>query len=145
MSCRALHWTGAGKIPARHFGYWQATIPLVRVQLIGEQLTVRIQPRWLGRLVGARALATVPTDGTEVGLIRGNATWQGIEFRPRHQPAFYFFTRRREAMLTALSAAGFTISSADTGYARDGHRLTSHSRRPTRSSDGSSRPDRARS
>jgi len=53
-----------------------------KVQLIGEQLTVRIQPRWLGRLAGAQALAAVAADGVEVGLIRDNATWQGIEFRP---------------------------------------------------------------
>jgi hypothetical protein len=87
MSCRNLHWTGAGKIPARHFGYWQATIPLVKVLLIGKQLTVRIQPRWLGRLVGAQALEAVPAAGVEVRLNRNNATWHGIKFRPRHQPS----------------------------------------------------------
>jgi len=111
MSEKPSRWNGAGQIPARHFGAWNATVPLVQVQLIGEHLTVRIQPRWLGQLIGAESLAAVPADGVEARLVRSNATWQGIEFRPPRQPSFYFFTPQREAVLVALSEAGFTVAS----------------------------------
>src|SRR5262245_30139002 len=107
----ALRWTGAGLIPARHFGYWQATVPLVQVGLLGDRLTVRIQAVLFGRLVGAEALSAVPADGITAYRVRSNATWQGIEFRPRQRPSFYFFTRRREAVLAALSETGFAVSS----------------------------------
>jgi len=82
-----LRWTGAGLIPARHFGYWQATVPLVQVRLLGDSLTVRIQPVLFGRLVGAEALSAVPADGITAYRVRSNATWQGIEFRPRQRPS----------------------------------------------------------
>jgi hypothetical protein len=110
-----LRWIGAGQIPSRHFGYWQATIPLVQVRLVGECLTIRIQPRWLGRLVGAESLTAVPADGVEARLVRDNATWQGIEFKLQRQTSFYFFTSQRAALLAALSQAGFTVNAQPRG------------------------------
>jgi len=104
-----LRWIGAGQIPSRHFGCWQATIPLVQVRLVGECLTIRLQPRWLGRLVGADSLDAVPADGVEARCVRNNATWQGIEFKLPQQSSFYFFTSQREAVMAALSRAGFTV------------------------------------
>lgn len=105
-----LRWAGAGMIPARHFGYWHATSPLVQVHLFGDCLTVRIQPGLVRRLVGAETLSAVPIDGIIAYRVHSNAAWQGIEFRSPRRPSFYFFTRRREAVLAALSETGFTVS-----------------------------------
>jgi len=63
MAGQRFRWTGAGTIPARGFGYWQATIPLVIVELAGRQLTVRLRPALLARLAGAKTLTVVAGDG----------------------------------------------------------------------------------
>ena len=106
-----LWWAGGGAIPSRHFGYWYATTPLVQVHLVGRCLTVRIRPVLFGRLLGADTLSAVPADGITAYRVRSNATWPGIEFRSPRRPSFYFFTRRREMVLAALSQQGFVVSS----------------------------------
>ena len=108
---RAARWTGAGLIPARGFGYWSATIPLVLMELDHGGLTVRIRPALFGKLVGAKVLTATAGDGVEALLVRNSAAFQGIEFRPPRRSSFYFFTTRRDAVLAALAEAGFTVSS----------------------------------
>ena len=51
-----FQWTGAGTIPARRLGYWQATNPFVVVELAGRRPTVRLRPALLARLAGAGGL-----------------------------------------------------------------------------------------
>jgi hypothetical protein len=82
----------------------------VQLRLVGGCLAIRIQPRWLERLIGAESLAAVPSDGVEMRLVRDSATWQGIEFKLPQHSSFYFFTSQREAVLAALSQAGFSIN-----------------------------------
>jgi hypothetical protein len=105
-----LRWTGAGTLPARAFGYLQATIPLVMVELEGARLTVRVRPAVLARLVGARSLNVTAGDGLQVFAVRSKATFQGIEFRPAQKSSFYFFTRQRGEVFAALASAGFSVS-----------------------------------
>lgn len=108
---RPVRWTGAGLIPARGFGYWSVTIPLMLVELNHGGLTVRVRPALFGKLLGAKVLTATAGDGIEALLVRNTAAFQGIEFRPPRRSSFYFFTTRRDAVLAALAAAGFTVSS----------------------------------
>ena len=105
-----LRWTGAGTLPAYGFGYLQATVPLVVVELGGARLTVRLRPAMLTRLIGARSLNVTAGDGLQVFAVRSNATQQGIEFRPAQKSSFYFFTRQRGEVFAALASAGFPVS-----------------------------------
>jgi hypothetical protein len=108
---RPLRWTGAGLIPARGVGYWAATIPLVLVERSHGTLTVQMRPTWFGKFVGAKNLTASAADELQAFRVRDTALYQGIEFRPARRSAFYFFTRRRDVVLTALAEAGFAISS----------------------------------
>jgi hypothetical protein len=102
-------WTGAGQIPALGVGYWSATTPLVLVQLEQGTLTVRLRPAWFGRLTGTKTLRAAAAE-VETFRVRDRSAYQGIEFRPPRRSSFYFYTRRRDAVLSALEAAGFVIS-----------------------------------
>jgi len=106
-----LRWTGAGLIPARGVGYWSATIPLVVVELNRGTLTVRIRPTWFGKFVGAKILMATAADEVQAFRVRNTAAYKGIEFRPPRRSSFYFFTQRRDVVLTALAEAGFAVSS----------------------------------
>ena len=107
---QCVRWTGAGTIPASGFGYLQATIPLVIVELTGSSLTVRLRPAVLARLVGAVPLTAAAGDGLEVFPVRNRASYQGIEFRPVTGSSYCFFTRHRGAVLAGLANAGFPVS-----------------------------------
>jgi hypothetical protein len=63
-----------------------------------------------GRFFGGKILTASPGDGVEIYLVRNDASWQGIEFRPPRRSSFYFFTRRRGIVLKALAEAGFAVS-----------------------------------
>jgi hypothetical protein len=111
MPERAKRWTGAGLVPARGVGYWSATIPLVLVELNHGTLTVRVRPAWFGKLLSARNITVTTAGGLEAFRVRDRAAYQGIEFRPPGRSSFYFYTQRREEVLSALAEAGFAISS----------------------------------
>ena len=81
------------------------------VELNHGGLTVRVRPALFGQLLGAKVLTATAGDGIEALLVRNTAAFQGIEFRPPRRSSFYFFTTRRDAVLAALAAAGFTVSS----------------------------------
>lgn len=88
MPGQRSQWTGAGTIPACGFGYWQATIPLVVVELAGRRLTVRMRPALLARLAGATTLTAAADDGLQAFPVRSDAIYQGIEFRPPQRSSF---------------------------------------------------------
>jgi hypothetical protein len=83
MPEQRLRWTGAGTIPAHGFGYLQATIPLVIVELAGPLLTVRVRPAFLARLAVTSTLTAAAGDGLQVFPVRSGATYQVLSSGPR--------------------------------------------------------------
>jgi len=81
----------------------------VLVQLEDGVLTVRLRPTWLGKVLATKTLRATTAE-VETFRVRDSSTYQGIEFRPCRRSSFYFYTRRRNEVLAALSAAGFPVS-----------------------------------
>jgi hypothetical protein len=84
---------------------------MVVLELDHGALTVRMRPAFLAGIFAAKVLTACASDGIEIFLVRNGAMFPGIEFRPPRRSSFYFFTRRRDAVLAALVAAGFSVSS----------------------------------
>lgn len=110
-----MRWIGAGTIPGR-FGHMYVTSPLVVLEISGERLRVNLRPKLLARVMGAEGLMA-GADDISIFLLRSNAVWQGLEFRPPGAPSYYFWMNRiagmRAEVVECLSSAGFQIS--DTG------------------------------
>jgi hypothetical protein len=110
-----LRWSGAGLVPAG-FMSWQATTPLVVLELNGSRLTLRFRPGLLARFLGIETLTAVPDDKPRIFLIQNDRTWKGIEFGLPGRSSFRFYTRHRERVLETLTRAGFVVS---TGPSRE--------------------------
>jgi hypothetical protein len=102
-------WVGAGTMPG-NFGYMQATLPLVILEVTQTALTLRLRPRLLAKLTGMDALVIQPGDEVAITPVRSNATWQGIEIQVPGIPAYIFWTRSRAEILSCLENLGFSIS-----------------------------------
>jgi hypothetical protein len=93
-----------------NFGYMQATLPLVILEVTQTALTLRLRPRLLAKLTGMDALVIQPGDEVAITPVRSSATWQGIEFQVPEIPAYFFWTRNRAEILSCLEKFGFSIS-----------------------------------
>jgi hypothetical protein len=113
---KPLRWSGAGRVPAV-FMSWQATTPLVVLELIGSRLTLRFRPALLAKFLGIETLTAIPDDKLRIFLIQNDRTWKGIEFRLPERSSFLFYTPHREQVLETLTRAGFVVST-DAGRKR---------------------------
>jgi hypothetical protein len=68
----------------------------------------------MARVFGAQPQYVARTaDGFEVFPARGMFGAKGVGIRPSDRAAVYFWTRRREDVLAALAAHGFTVTWAE--------------------------------
>ena len=106
---KPLRWSGAGLVRAG-FISWQATTPLVVLDITGSRLTLRFRPALLARFLGIETLTAVPDDNLRIFPIQNDRTWKGIDFRLPERSSFRFYTSHREQVLETLTRAGFVVS-----------------------------------
>jgi hypothetical protein len=104
-------WVGAGTLPGR-LGDWEATVPLVVLEIAGSRLTLRLRPKFLAKLTGVDPLAAEASGKIEILPVRPSWRLPGIEFRVPGRASYYFRARNRDEILSQLAGAGFKISSA---------------------------------
>jgi hypothetical protein len=102
---------GAGVLVGR-LGKVTATWPLVVLELVGGELTLRMRPQWLGTAFGVRPLRATANSEAVAFPARGWFRSLYVGIRTDHGEA-YFWTANREAMLAMLESAGFRVTWAE--------------------------------
>ena len=103
-----MRWRGNGYLPGR-LGQWGVN-GLAVVEIDQAQVTVRMSPGFLGRLLGVVPLVAVPGDGLAVTVTPVRLGWGWfIEFQLPGGQKYSFITTeaRRDEILSCLSAGGF--------------------------------------
>jgi hypothetical protein len=102
-------WIGAADVPGS-MGRMTATIPLGILELSGNLLTLRVRPRSLGTMFGAKSLVVSPGEVDVVFPARGKLRSTAIGIRPHGSPPSYFqLGGDRASILSAIAGAGFHV------------------------------------
>ena len=103
-------WVGAADLPGT-LGRMNASTPLGVLELSDRLLTLRVRPRFLASLFGAKPLVVSPEQVEAVFPARGRLRYKAIGIRPINQPPSYFLTvgADRVAILTAIASAQFPV------------------------------------
>jgi hypothetical protein len=105
----ARRWVGSGSLPG-HFGLWDFSGPFVVVELARSRTTVRLQPKFLARLLGVTPLIAEPGSGLRVttSQYRQGRGWY-IGFRLPGELRYTLLTTltKKNEILSCLAEAGF--------------------------------------
>lgn len=125
MSDKAMRrWAGNGYLPGR-FGLWGVS-GLVVLEVSGSQVTVRLRPKFLARLMGVVPLTAEPGSGLMITVSQGMRPWGSyIEFQlPGGQRySFQVGATRKGEVLPYLADAGFEVKTSNLGSAGPGARF----------------------
>jgi hypothetical protein len=103
-------WVGGANVPGA-LGRMNATAPLGVLELSDGSLTLRIRPRFLAGMFGtAEAVTVSPADVEDLFPAKGQLRSPGIGLQVPGKPVLYFWTHRRQEILTALAAARFPVT-----------------------------------
>src|SRR5438105_3588548 len=86
---QAQRWSGAADVPGA-MGRVHATVPLGVLELSGAVLTLRVRPRLLAAMFGAKPLVLAPAEVDAIFPARGRLRSSAIGIRPRGAPPSYF-------------------------------------------------------
>jgi hypothetical protein len=107
-------WAGNGYLPGR-FGLWGVS-GLVVLEVSGSQVTVRLRPKFLARLMGVAPLCAEPGSGLIITVSRGLRPWGWyIEFQLPGvlRYSFQAGAARKGEVLSCLADVGFEVSTGD--------------------------------
>jgi len=101
-------WGGGAELPWL-YDRIHAAAPLAVLELTGSSVTVRVRPRMLA--LGLQAVITLEPDGVDAifPIKTRLAGYEGIGLRRHGGAVTYFWSSRREELLSALAAAGFPV------------------------------------
>jgi hypothetical protein len=109
-------WTGAADVPGST-GRINASVPLGVLELSGGVLTLRVRPRFLAAMFGAKPLIVAPAEVDAIFPARGRLRSSAIGIRPHGAPPSYFLVGRdRAPILSAVAAAGFPVQWEERSY-----------------------------
>lgn len=108
-------WIGAADVPGT-LGRMSASTPLAILELVGQELTLRIRPAFLSSLFGMKSLKIQPSEVDAVFPAKGRLRYPAICIRPHNEPPFYFLLGDRAYILSALSVAGFPVEWEERAY-----------------------------
>jgi hypothetical protein len=109
-------WTGAADVPGS-MGRMNATVPLGVLELSGAVLTLRVRPRFLAAMFGAKPLVVAPAEVDAIFPARGRLRSSAIGIRAHGAPPWYFLVGRdRAPRLSAIAAAGFPVQWDERSY-----------------------------
>lgn len=113
----ARRWASSGYVPGR-FGLWGFRGPFLVVEVSGPQVTVRLRPNFLARVLGAAPLVAGPDSSLTITTARVRAAWWWfIEFQlpGERQYSFEATTATRDTILLCLAEAGFKVPTQTQG------------------------------
>jgi hypothetical protein len=101
-------WGGGAQLPWL-YDQIHAAAPLAVLELTGSSVTVRVRPRVLA--LGLQAAVTLDADDVDAifPIKTRLAGYEGIGLRRTGGAVTYFWSSRREEMLSALTVAGFPV------------------------------------
>jgi hypothetical protein len=102
-------WVGGAILPAS-MGNVNATRPLAVLEITGGELSLRLRPRPLALMFGARRLHASPVENVRAFPARGWFGSKGIGIQIGNRAPAYFLRADQAGMLAAIAAAGFEIS-----------------------------------
>ena len=113
---QALRWTGAADVPGS-MGRVNFSVPLGVLELSGGVLTLRVRPRFLAAMFGAKPLSVRPGDVDAVFPVRRRLRPRAVGIRPRGGPPSYFLLGGdRASILSAIAASGFPVQWEERSY-----------------------------
>jgi hypothetical protein len=117
MQIERYRWTGAADMPGS-MGRMHASMPLGVLELYGGQLSIRVRPRFLMVMFGAKPLVVSPADVEAVFPARVRLRYAAIGVRPRNQPPAYFLVmgQDRTPILNAIAASSFLVEWEERRY-----------------------------
>jgi len=86
--------------------------PFVVVEVAGSQVTVRLRPKFLARLLAVAPLIAEPGNGLTVTVKQGRPWGWYIEFQLSDRPPYSFMAESRgeaQWVLSCLEDAGFEV------------------------------------
>ena len=107
-------WAGNGYLPGR-FGLWGVS-GLVVLEVSESQVTLRLRPKFLARLMGVAPLCAQPGSGLVITISRGLRPWGWyIEFQlpGALRYSFQVGATRKGEVLSSLANAGFEVNTGD--------------------------------
>lgn len=112
-----LRWTGAADVPGS-MGRINASTPLGVMEIAPGRLTLRVRPRFMTSIFGAKALVVAPADVEVIFPARRQLRYRAVGIRPLGEPPSYFITPRenRALVLSAAAAAGFPVQWEERDY-----------------------------
>ncbi len=112
-----LRWTGAADVPGS-MGRMNASTPLGVLEIAPGRLTLRVRPRFMASLFGARALVMTPADVEVIFPARRKLRYRAVGIRPYDEPPSYFIVPggNRGPILSAVAAAGFPVQWEERDY-----------------------------
>jgi hypothetical protein len=102
-------WVGGGIMPAS-MGRVNATWPLAVLEVTSGELSLRLRPRILAVMFGARRLHASTAENTLAFPARGWFGSKGIGIQVDNQRPYYFLRADQAGLLSALAAAGFAVT-----------------------------------
>ena len=109
-------WIGAADVPGS-MGRMNATMPLGVLELSGALLTLRVRPRFLTAMFGAKPLVVSPAEVDAIFPARGRLRSSATGIRPHGTPPSYFLLGGdRASILSAIAAAGFPVQWEERSY-----------------------------
>jgi hypothetical protein len=111
-------WAGNGYLPGR-FGLWGVS-GLVVLEVSRSQVTVRLRPKFLARLMGVVPLTAEPGSGLIISVSKGMRPWGWyIEFQlpDERRYSFQVGAIRKGEVLSCLADAGFEVKTSNLGRA----------------------------
>jgi hypothetical protein len=103
-------WSGNGYLPGR-FGLWSVSGLLV-LELSGSQVTVRLRPKFLARLMGVVPLTAEPGSGLTITVSPGMRPWGWylrFQLPDEERYSFQVGSTRKDEVLSCLTDAGFEV------------------------------------
>jgi hypothetical protein len=102
-------WVGGAIMPAS-MGNVNATWPLAVLEITGGDLSLRLRPRPLAAMFGARGLHASTVENVHAFPARGWFGSKGIGIQVDNQTPSYFLRADQAGLLAAVAAAGFEVT-----------------------------------
>jgi hypothetical protein len=100
-------WVGAASVPT-WLGRLEASAPFASLEVEGHSVALRVRPKVLATVFGARSLVVSP-EGLDSVFPVARRFGGGVALKPTDSPPYYFWTGDTQAVLTALHALQFPV------------------------------------